>query len=238
MQTTTPPCQFFAPLVLVAGRVRVGRPTGSLRVPSDALRAQWLPAAIQRPIRTRNVCVQIVREDAHLRGVLISSASRGVAPISNAAPPEASEGMVILGPRNTVMARTGALHPAVLSAVTADAQLGEWLVGSTWVRARSLASDIGTLRVIEFTPAEPVPVPMFAHLTATQLDVSAFAAQGLGVADIAMARSCSRETVKSHLRSTYERLGVGSRAELVPVVREYERWRQTVVPEVIRAAAA
>ena len=61
-------------------------------------------------------------------------------------------------------------------------------------------------------------VPEIVHLTVTQRRVAAFAGSGATVNEIAAAMGRSRDTIRAHLRATYEVLGIGTRAELARLV--------------------
>lgn len=50
-------------------------------------------------------------------------------------------------------------------------------------------------------------------LTPRQREVLRLKAKGLGYREIAVALRCSPDTVRSHLSSSYDRLGVGSAEE-------------------------
>jgi DNA-binding CsgD family transcriptional regulator len=63
----------------------------------------------------------------------------------------------------------------------------------------------------------PAADPLVA-LTASQRTVVEYAAAGATLPEIARARDCSLETVRSQLKEAYRRLGVASRAELANVV--------------------
>lgn len=75
----------------------------------------------------------------------------------------------------------------------------------------------GTAVVIEpAQPAEIVPIIVEAYeLTDREREVTALIARGLGTAEIADTLYLSRHTVRDHVKSVLDKIGVGSRVELL-----------------------
>jgi DNA-binding CsgD family transcriptional regulator len=65
------------------------------------------------------------------------------------------------------------------------------------------------------TPLRPLRLSPAAALTEAQREIAALLASGATVSEIATMVGRSVETVRSHLKAIYQRLGVSSRAELV-----------------------
>lgn len=76
----------------------------------------------------------------------------------------------------------------------------------------------GTLVNFEPTRAMKLP-PVLSQLTPTQLRIATLAAAGATAGEIGRLLVRSPETVREHLTRIYERLGVGSRTELVTICR-------------------
>ncbi|MFT5685017.1 MAG: DNA-binding CsgD family transcriptional regulator [Myxococcota bacterium] len=68
--------------------------------------------------------------------------------------------------------------------------------------------------LVRISAATPLRVPRLSCLTKSQLQVAGFAAAGATSAEIARSLGRSLETVRSHLKATYFRLDIASRAEL------------------------
>ena len=69
------------------------------------------------------------------------------------------------------------------------------------------------LFLVQISPARPVETSA-VRLSPAQREVASFAASGATVAEIASASGRKPETVRSHLREAYTRLGVSNRVEL------------------------
>jgi DNA-binding NarL/FixJ family response regulator len=67
---------------------------------------------------------------------------------------------------------------------------------------------------VRLSPLEYYPLPAGMELTPAQREVARIAVRGATVNEIATHLNRSPETVRSHLRAIYERLGVASRVEL------------------------
>lgn len=77
----------------------------------------------------------------------------------------------------------------------------------------------GVRYLVCLTPAPPLLKLASAALSPAQRQVAELAAAGATVAEIGRALAKSRDTVKSHLRSVYERLEVSSRVELARALK-------------------
>lgn len=62
-------------------------------------------------------------------------------------------------------------------------------------------------------PASGAPIPPKVALTAREREVLSFLAQGVHIADIALALGISRHTVGDHVKNLYRKLNINSRAE-------------------------
>ncbi len=89
-----------------------------------------------------------------------------------------------------------------------------WVDGAA-VRVGWGAGRDGALALISVVPSAPVPAPPVAALTPGQYRVAVRAAAGCTVAEIAAETGRSTQTVRSHLKAVYRRLGVTSRVALV-----------------------
>ena len=77
--------------------------------------------------------------------------------------------------------------------------------------------------VISFLYAAPVETASALHtLTKREREIAHFVMRGFSNADIAIAASVSRNTVKQHLKHVFEKLQVSSRAELATAVARAE----------------
>lgn len=88
-----------------------------------------------------------------------------------------------------------------------------------WVDGAAVDVDWGTgadgpCPLVHIRPPGPVPLPPVAALTPSQYEVASFAAHAATAAEIARAVGRSVQTVRSHLKSVYQRLGVANRVEL------------------------
>lgn len=100
---------------------------------------------------------------------------------------------------------TGPRVPAPLSALWAHEHpgrhVGQHLVGR--------ADRLGDLNLLRVRPVQPVD-----RLTPREREVALFTAQGLTHKEIALRLDLSPATVRTHLTSSYRRLGVKSKAQL------------------------
>lgn len=90
---------------------------------------------------------------------------------------------------------------------------------TSWVDGAAVTVDWGTgadgpCPLVHIQPPAPVPLPPVAALTPSQYEVASFAAHAATAAEIARAVERSVQTVRSHLKSAYQRLGVANRIEL------------------------
>ncbi|MCZ7681868.1 MAG: LuxR C-terminal-related transcriptional regulator [Sandaracinaceae bacterium] len=75
--------------------------------------------------------------------------------------------------------------------------------------------EVGRVRYLaHVTPARPLRLAPVSALTDAQREIAQLVAAGATVPEVAEMTERSRETVRSHLKAIYERLGVASRAEL------------------------
>ena len=73
--------------------------------------------------------------------------------------------------------------------------------------------------LVRLVPYERLPVPIYAGLSPRQLDVCRLASGGATTAEVATALDLGVETVRTHLKEVYRRLGVANRIELVCVLQ-------------------
>jgi|GEM_PF-4073748 len=95
--------------------------------------------------------------------------------------------------------------------------LDGWLAHVAPLRGRD--QQLVTLRATEL-----VSVPAMARLSPTQLRVAGRWARGETAQEIADALSRGTETVRTHLREVYRRLGISSRLELVGHQHQWDSW--------------
>lgn len=182
----------------------------------------WLPDAFRRTVVVDGHQLRVLHDGKRVQGLSIGPMSGSVhrrPPVVVRTPPE--EGVAVLTPKGEVLSRRGRVPAEVATMVQArSARLG---VAGLQLEAEWLSGEREVV-VVRWRPIERVPVPAFAQLTSAQLDVVQLASSGASVKEIAEGRACGVETVRSHLRGAYARLGVASRVELVPVAEEWDRW--------------
>lgn len=101
-----------------------------------------------------------------------------------------------------------------------------------WVEIELLQGAGGRIDLLaRLEPASAVPLPVFVELTPSEARVCVLAGQGYRVREAAEAIGCHPETVRSHLRGIYAKLGISTRAELAPFTRELERWSEEIFHE-------
>lgn len=88
------------------------------------------------------------------------------------------------------------------------------------LRTVRLDGEAGVAYLVLVTPGERVELSAEADLTPAQQEVARHAATGATVRQMSRLLGKRPETVRSHLREVYRRLGVGSRAELAGLVRQ------------------
>lgn len=101
-----------------------------------------------------------------------------------------------------------ALGDAEFSTAVAVGRSSSWAEWVTWLERSSRGRDVDR------------PVDGRAALTPTEVQVAGHAAAGLSTAAIGDAMFVSPNTVKTHLKHIYDKLGVHSRVELARVVHE------------------
>lgn len=79
----------------------------------------------------------------------------------------------------------------------------------------------GALVSFFYSPSNPFE-PSLTKLTSREREIAQFVVRGLSNGDIALAASISRNTVKRHLKNVFEKLQLGSRAELAAAVARSE----------------
>ncbi|MBE2315648.1 helix-turn-helix transcriptional regulator [Solirubrobacter sp. CPCC 204708] len=128
--------------------------------------------------------------------------------------PDPVHGAIV--PSEVMVAAAEARARGVASRSRARTRSGVWLL----IHANRLHSGDGTAVVIEPAKASEVaPLIVDAYeLTPRELDVTRALARGLTTSEIARELHLSRYTVQDHLKAVYEKVGVGSRGELVAKV--------------------
>jgi DNA-binding CsgD family transcriptional regulator len=110
------------------------------------------------------------------------------------------------------LARAGH-HEALLEVVRSGPGATSWVDGVAVTVDWGTGAD-GPCPLVRIQAPEPVPLPPVAALTPSQYEVASFAAHAATAAEIARAVERSVQTVRSHLKSAYQRLGVANRVEL------------------------
>lgn len=90
------------------------------------------------------------------------------------------------------------------------------LASVRWVRLHGVG---GHVYLLHFAPAAPLAIAPDGTLSRAQRRVAEFLAAGATVRETAHAMGVAPETVRTHLREVYRRLGIGSRAELTRALR-------------------
>lgn len=91
---------------------------------------------------------------------------------------------------------------------------------SAAVTITRVEGTIGRAYVVTVSPQALLRLPEIIKLSRAQRAVAELAGLGLTVAEMAKQLSRSPETVRFHLRSIYDQLGIASRAELAIALRE------------------
>lgn len=102
----------------------------------------------------------------------------------------------------------------VLLRVARDGHQVDGPLDGARVRLRAATGPAGTGWIGELTVPQPLELAPDALLTPTQREVAGSAAVGATCAEIARSLGIRVETVRSHVRDIYARLGISSRAEL------------------------
>lgn len=102
--------------------------------------------------------------------------------------------------------------------------------GGAHVRILPLAGTEGHRAVIR-VPARAVSLSPLLALTPTQLLVASYVAVGARNAEIARTLDRSEETVRTHVAAVYDRLGIGSRAELSRLWARDAAWLDPARPD-------
>lgn len=100
----------------------------------------------------------------------------------------------------------------------AGADPAVFVVGQTQFRLVRLDGDGGERWLCMLRGVQLPEVSPLARLSPTQREVGEYAAAGATVAEIGRAMDRSEETVRTHLREVYRRLGIASRLELAELL--------------------
>ena len=85
---------------------------------------------------------------------------------------------------------------------------------ASWVRLDSASGHGGHRYLVHVRTADPLHRDESA-LSVTQAKVAEYLAAGATAREVATSMGLSPETVRTHIKNIYARLGIGSRAELV-----------------------
>ncbi|MCB9692902.1 MAG: helix-turn-helix transcriptional regulator [Alphaproteobacteria bacterium] len=203
----------------------LGTPVRPLPPPEE-----WLLAAFQRSVRLEDGRgVSILHQDGSVLGVVVAGGEIPDLPLQRQ--PRVGivhePSRVVLDARGTILGATDprALDdPDLLQALRA--RLGRrfhWI--GLAVRWTPLLGAMEGGWIADLLPSCPLPLPSFAGLTPSQMEVVELASSGLSSRELASIRGCTEETVRSHLKAVYRRTGFASRVELVGVVHEWDAWR-------------
>ncbi len=88
------------------------------------------------------------------------------------------------------------------------------------VHLERLGGQCGAAALVRLLPFEPLHEPIYGELSPRQLDVCRLASGGATSAEVASALGLGFETVRTHLKSAYRRLGVANRFELAGVLQQ------------------
>jgi DNA-binding CsgD family transcriptional regulator len=101
---------------------------------------------------------------------------------------------------------------------------GSTIVAGFRVELRPLVGEDGPRVLANLVPVTAARVPALARLSPTQATIARYAGSGATVPEIARTLDRSAETIRTHLREVYRRLGVTSRVELAWLARELDAW--------------
>lgn len=246
MTRALPPGRSFIPIVEVDGRPRLGSQHGCApRLDDSIVDGGWLLSSFRRPVPAGPHWIRtVLHRDRVLgfttgpRSCQISTAQcRSIAQGLDPRHGIRDGGVALVDAQGNLLSATDAVHrPSLTGAIRAALAANTPVtVDGWWVEVRTLTGS-GRRRdlLARYEPARAVQVPLFAQLTDGQAEVCFLAAKGLSAQEIGEIRRCRTETVRSHLRASYRRLGVSTRAELVPVLTELNHWLDRVVPELVR----
>lgn len=99
-------------------------------------------------------------------------------------------------------------------------------MGGADVRATRVHATDSVRWVMRLTPATPLRSAPDATLSPLQRQVAESAAAGMTLPEIAKSLGRSHETIRSHLRQVYGRLGISSRVELINALQRKDNSRR------------
>lgn len=99
-------------------------------------------------------------------------------------------------------------------------QTGAEIVEGAEVRLARMDGPDGVTYLVTVDPAEPIRLSVTAKLTPRQVEIAEYVAVGATSREIAETLDISVNTVHCHLRNIYDRLGIGSRAELATLMAD------------------
>lgn len=241
------------PLVSVEGRLVFNDAVGVVPTPPAALPSdpRWILDAFRRPTRVGGQVVRIYTEGGWIVGMGLARHARelpdGLARQVAVGLPRGCQDQswtAVVGEDGTVAFTSEAPRsPRTLRLLHRIATDPRDTVSDRWsFRVRSLVGHEQRQWLVHAAPVARLAVPRFACLSRTQLDVCALAALGYSAREIAAQGQRSLETVRSHLRAAYRRLGVANRVELVPVIDQWDAWStqlpQGLMAQWVRASSA
>lgn len=190
----------------------------------------WLLPALRRSVRVDRRHARLVVHEGCVLGLAVSDQAvpddlhRSIQVPQHHREQSSHHGMVLVEAGRLVSAS----DPALLASDLQD-HLGPARLPRLWGRhtlswTRLHGDDEVPRYILHVRPFRRLAEPLFASLSRAQVETCASAIAGMSTREIAEHRGCTVETVRSHLKTTYQRVGLSSRVELQPVVDEWTAW--------------